>query len=200
MNKNGKKKQPYKGITMSFNRTILREIYNNNNIKNYISDNNNIAVSDQKIFKIKTNAEVISLFESLVPYFDRNIKLNDKVVYLKLMEAIFVLIHQSDIFYTILFDFHQPWKIDILNFLNQHYMDELNISEIASYTGRSLATFKRDFKKISDLTPQKWLIKKRLEIAYQKIKEGRKIQDVCFEVGFKNLSHFSNVFRKKYLK
>lgn len=29
------------------------------------------------------------------------------------------------------------------------------MEEIASYTGRSLATFKRDFAKVSDLTPQK---------------------------------------------
>jgi len=40
--------------------------------------------------------------------------------------------------------------------------------------------------------------KKRLEVAFQKLKEGKKIQDVCFEVGFKNLSHFSTAFRREY--
>ncbi|WP_407032619.1 helix-turn-helix transcriptional regulator [Polluticaenibacter yanchengensis] len=38
-------------------------------------------------------------------------------------------------------------------------MDDLTMEQIASFTGRSLVTFKRDFKKISSLTPQKWLIK-----------------------------------------
>ena len=66
-------------------------------------------------------------------------------------------------------------------------------------TGRSLTTFKRDFKKISPLTPQKWLIKKRLEVAYFKLKEeGKKVQDVYVEVGFKNPSHFSTAFKKQY--
>ncbi len=78
-------------------------------------------------------------------------------------------------------------------------MEELSMEQIASFTGRSLATFKRDFKKISSLTPQKWLIKKRLEMAYIKLKEeGKKVQDVYMEVGFKNPSHFSTAFKKQY--
>ena len=62
-----------------------------------------------------------------------------------------------------------------------------------------MATFKRDFKKISDLTPEKWLIRKRLEAAYTLMREGgKKIGDVYLQVGFKNQSHFSNAFKKQY--
>jgi len=78
-------------------------------------------------------------------------------------------------------------------------MYELTMEEIASYTGRSLATFKRDFAKISDLTPQKWLINKRLQVAYDKLtKENKKVSDVYVEVGFKNLSHFYSAFKKQF--
>ena len=78
-------------------------------------------------------------------------------------------------------------------------MYEFTLEELAHYTGRSLATFKRDFKKISDLTPEKWLIRRRLEAAYVMIKEGgRKISDVYAEVGFKNPSHFSTAFKRQY--
>lgn len=73
------------------------------------------------------------------------------------------------------------------------------MEEIAAYTGRSLATFKRDFKKISDLSPQKWLIKKRLEKAYEIIKNSKStVTDVCYEVDFKNRSHFTTAFKKYY--
>lgn len=34
-------------------------------------------------------------------------------------------------------------------------MNDLSMEEIVNYTERSLATFKRDFAKISELTPQK---------------------------------------------
>ena len=92
-----------------------------------------------------------------------------------------------------------PWKIDILDFLEKNYMYEFSMEDLAHYTGRSLATFKRDFKKISDLTPEKWLIRKRLEAAYTLMREGgKKIGDVYLQVGFKNQSHFSNAFKKQY--
>ena len=48
---------------------------------------------------------------------------------------------------TALFDFSTPWKMDILDFMNENYMYEFTLEELAHYTGRSLATFKRDFKK-----------------------------------------------------
>ncbi len=43
------------------------------------------------------------------------------------------------------------------------------------------------------------MIKKRLEVAHFKLKEeGKKVQDVYVEVGFKNPSHFSTAFKKQY--
>ena len=93
----------------------------------------------------------------------------------------------------------EPWKIDILDYLNENYMCDLSLEEIASYTGRSLATFKRDFAKVSNLTPQKWIIKRRLEAAHSLIKSGKKkVTEACFDVGFKNLSHFSKIYKEAY--
>lgn len=186
---------PYTSITLSFNRDVLRDVYNNMKKSDIPT---NVPISDEKVMKIKTTPEIKSLFQSLVPYFDENVKPNDKVVYLKLMEAIYAMLGQSELFYPILFDFADPWKVDILEFLNKNYMDDLTIEQIAAYTGRSLATFKRDFKKVSSLSPQKWITKKRLEVAYQKLKEGNGIQDVYWEVGFKNPSHFSTAFKHEY--
>ena len=78
-------------------------------------------------------------------------------------------------------------------------MNDLSLEEIANYTGRSLATFKRDFKKVSELSPQKWIIRRRLEAAHALIRSGvRNVTDICFEVGFKNLSHFSKIYKEKY--
>jgi AraC family transcriptional regulator, exoenzyme S synthesis regulatory protein ExsA len=55
-----------------------------------------------------------------------------------------------------------PWKIDLLDFMEKNFCEDLSMEEFASYSGRSLATFKRDFKKASPLSPQKWLIEKPL--------------------------------------
>jgi AraC-like DNA-binding protein len=196
MYKNSKGEELYKGISLTFNRAILREFYSKLSKADLPEK---VIIPDKNVFSIKPKADITSLFQSLTPYFDENMKPSDGVAHLKLQEGIFALLNQSDVFFPILFDFTEPWKIDIIEFLEDHYMDDLTMEQIASYAGRSLATFKRDFSKISNLTPQKWLIKRRLEAAYIKLKEeGKKVQDVYIEVGFKNPSHFSTAFKRQY--
>jgi AraC-like DNA-binding protein len=135
----------------------------------------------------------------MTPYFDSSIQPTEELIKLKLQEGLLILLNIDKNFYSSLFDFSEPWKIDILGYLNDNYMYDLSMEEIASYTGRSLASFKRDFKKISNLSPQKWLINKRLEAAQWKLRnENKKVSDVYVEVGFKNLSHFSKVYKDAF--
>ena len=196
MYKNNKGNDLYKGISLTFNRNVVRDFYSKMNKSEIPKE---VKLSDKTVFKLEPNPAIESLFQSLTPYFDSNIKPTEGVMNLKLLEGIYAILNSNEVFYPILFDFTEPWKIDLLGFLNANYMEELSMEQIASFTGRSLATFKRDFKKISNLTPQKWLIKKRLEMAYIRLKEeNRKVQDVYMEVGFKNPSHFSTAFKKQY--
>ena len=45
--------------------------------------------------------------------------------------------------------------------------------------------FKRDFSKLSDLPPQKWIVRRRLEAAHALIQSGRrKVTEICFSVGW----------------
>lgn len=196
MYKNSKGTALYKGISLVFKRNVLRDFYSKMNKSEIPKD---LKISDKTVFKLQSTPAIESLFQSLNPYFDSNIKPTEDVAKLKLLEGIYALLNSNEQLYPILFDFAEPWKIDLLEFLNDNYNEDLTMEQIASFTGRSLATFKRDFKKISNLTPQKWLIKKRLEMAYIKLKEEKKkVLEVCMEVGFKNLSHFSTAFKKQY--
>lgn len=196
MYKNSKGEEIYKGISLLFKRSVLREFYSKISKSEIPKD---VKISDRTVFKLERTPAIESLFQSLNPYFDSNVKPTEGVTHLKLLEGIHSLLSNNEQLYPILFDFAEPWKIDLLEFLNDNYMEDLTMEQIAMLTGRSLATFKRDFKKISNLTPQKWLIKKRLEMAYIKLKEEKKkAQEVYIEVGFKNLSHFSTAFKKQY--
>lgn len=195
MYKNSKGDELYKGISLTFKRNVLREFYAKMDKADIPKK---IAIPEDNVFRIEPRADVTSLFQSLTPYFDDHVKPTEGVAHLKLQEGIYALLNNSDLLYPVLFDFTEPWKIDLLEFLNENYMDDLTMEQIGAYTGRSLATFKRDFNKISNLTPQKWLIKRRLEAAYIKLKKGKKVQDVYMETGFKNPSHFSTAFKKQY--
>ena len=89
-------------------------------------------------------------------------------------------------------------KNDLLDFMCANFRSDMSMPEFAKASGRSLSTFKRDFKKISELSPERWLTDHRLHAAYELLKRGRRVSDVCFDVGFKNVSHFSAIFKRKF--
>jgi AraC-like DNA-binding protein len=197
MNKMPYKKEQYKSIWLTFPRSFLREFYQTLNKSQLPTDAKRQKISLQKLPADRPN--IRSLFLSMTPYFDSLIAPTPELICLKMTEGVYCLLNTDKDFYTALFDFSEPWKIDILEYLNNNYMFDLSLAEIASFTGRSLATFKRDFRKISSLSPEKWLIQKRLEKAKQQLETGQvKVSDIYREVGFKNLSHFSTVFKETY--
>ena len=162
---------PYKAISIRFERGFLRDFFSRLDK----------AVLPSDVRRIRKAAVVLpqspalqSLFLSFFPYTDAR-------------------------FYPTLFDFNEAWKIDLLLFMEANYTQDMTLEDFATYTGRSLATFKRDFAKVSDLSPEKWLIKKRLDKAYEMLRDGKhKPSDVYYEVGFKNRSHFSIAFKRQF--
>ena len=90
----------------------------------------------------------------MTPYFDSSIHPTEELLQLKRMEGIYVLLNTSKnpvcFRFSILAD---PWKIDILDFLEHNYMNDISMEEMANYTGRSLSTFKRDFEKMQHTLP-----------------------------------------------
>lgn len=186
----------YCGIFLMFTRGFLREMYSKLSLNKVQAKTKKL---DNGVIKLPNTVELASLFASMTPYFNPDVKPKDNFMELKLQEGLMALLAIDERFVPTMFDFNEPWKIDILGFMEENFMCDLTIEEIAHYTGRSLATFKRDFKKISELTPEKWLIKKRLEKAYELMKTGRKkVVDVYAEVGFRNPSHFSTAFKKEF--
>lgn len=188
--------EQYRGISLTFHRNFLREVYGKLEKKDIPL---NPPKKDLSIVKLEVRPDMISLFESLQPYMNSDMIPSPQVIELKRMEGVYVLIRSDEAFFPVLFDFTEPWKIDIMQFMNENYMYDLSMEEIASFTGRSLATFKRDFAKVSDLPPQKWIIRRRLQAAYDKLQEeNKKVSDVYMEVGFKDVSHFYHAFKKQY--
>lgn len=188
--------EQFSGIFMKFSRAFLREFYQMIN-KSKIPQT--VQKHKPSVIKLPHTPAITSLFQSMLPYFDTTVKPLDEVMKLKMLEGIYALLDMDENFYASLFDFTEPWKIDIFDFMEKNYMFDLSVEDIAHYTGRSLATFKRDFRKISGLSPQKWLIEKRLKTAKDKLEnDKKKVSDVYLEVGFKNFSHFSTAFKKQF--
>jgi AraC-like DNA-binding protein len=100
---------------------------------------------------------------------------------------------------SFLFDFKEPYKIDLEKFMLLNYHYNVPIEHFAKLTGRSLATFKRDFDQAFQTSPRKWLKEKRLAEAYHLIQQKKqKPTEIYLEIGFENLSHFYTSFKQKF--
>lgn len=190
--KNPKDGQPYKAIVIFFTPKRLKEFYTKNPIEF-------TGVHTHKIKTFEKHPMFESFFASLIPYFDLESGLPEKIISIKIEEALTILRSIDKDIDNLLADFSEPEKINLTDFMEKNYMHNLTMEKFGYLTGRSLTTFKRDFKKTFNTTPQKWIIQKRLELAhYQLSEKKRKPIDVYLESGFENLSHFSFAFKKHF--
>ncbi len=89
--------------------------------------------------------------------------------------------------------------IDLKTVMSENYLYNLKVEEFAKLCGRSLSAFKRDFKNIFNTTPSRWIKSKRLEHAKKLLIEtDLNINQICYDCGFINSSHFIKSFKEKY--
>jgi AraC-like DNA-binding protein len=182
---------PHKTVVMHLSVNRLRNFYAGLNVKQR-------AVDASKIYLFNHHPLLESCLASLVPYFDLK-ELPEEIASLKIKEAISILRSIDENIDPILANFDEPGKIDLADYMLKNFMFNLPLEKFGYLTGRSLTTFKRDFSKLFNTTPQRWLTQKRLELAhYQFVEKKKKPVDVCYEVGFENLSHFSYAFKKHF--
>lgn len=183
---------PHKSVVMHLTVERLRDFYVN------ITVNPRASVTD-KIYSFKGHPLLQSCLSSLIPYFDLQDKFPEKLAALKITEALTILRTIDQDIDSFLANFDEPGKIDLAKFMESHYMFNLPLEKFGYLTGRSLSTFNRDFRRTFHTPPQKWLTKKRLELAHYQITEHvKKPVDVYLEVGFEDLSHFSFAFKKHF--
>lgn len=155
--------------------------------------------SDDAVIELKPDPLFKSYMQSLEPYEQLTEPGNEHLLTIKLREAIFILLKANPELKDVLFDFSDPGKIDLEAFMNRNFHFNVELKRFAYLTGRSLATFKRDFEKIFHLSPSRWLLQRRLQEARYLIKEkGQPPSEVYLDLGFEDLSHFSFAFKKMY--
>jgi len=142
---------------------------------------------------------LVGYFQSLLPYATRPSDLSDSLATLKTREAIQLLLKISPGLSNTLFNFQPAHQIDLEEFMHRHFTFRASLDEFASMTGRSLSTFRRDFKETFNETPEKWLNQTRLDQSYYLISAGKlRPTEAAHAVGFANISHFSTAFSKKF--
>lgn len=82
-------------------------------------------------------------------------------------------------------------------FIDEHLESDLSLADIAASAGLSRYHFARAFKRATGLTPQRYLIERRIERAGRLLAESElPLVEVAARAGFKNQSHFTTLFRR----
>lgn len=87
----------------------------------------------------------------------------------------------------------------ILNYINDHYSEDISINTLAELCEYSQYHFMRFFKKHIGLTCIQYINNLRLEKSSILLTStNNTIMDISLEVGFDNLSYFNKLFKRKY--
>lgn len=153
------------------------------------------------IYRIHVTESLKTLYHSFFSYLKQEQKIPQKIIELKFREMLLNICSDpknrdiKDVLYTL----HKNVGGSMESIMEEQFRYNLKVDEFARLCGRSLSTFKREFRKIYDTTPQKWLLAKRLNLARNIIlNTDLTIQEVCYDCGFESDSHFVRSFKNQF--
>jgi hypothetical protein len=138
---------PFKSVSMALSEELLRKFY----LDRPVSENWSEDILKQR--PIKAHSLLEGFFGSLLPYFDVQDELPEKLVDIKTHELLTIIDAIDKRASAVLGTFAEIGKVDLKKYMEEHFMYNLSLERFAFLTGRSLTTFKSDFKKAFGYSP-----------------------------------------------
>jgi AraC family transcriptional regulator, exoenzyme S synthesis regulatory protein ExsA len=187
--------EDYETIVISLQEDMLRKIALEEHIET------TLKYTGPPNILIPGNDFLHGYFQSVIPYVrNQEEAVSADMGMLKVKEGVKLLLHAMPGLTNFLFDFSEPYKIDLEEFMLGNFHFNIPVEKFAQLTGRSLAGFKRDFQKTFSMPPRQWLQERRLTEARHLIEKNKKPSAIYLDLGFESLSHFSSSFKKKFGK
>ncbi len=151
------------------------------------------------VHELNPTKEVEALFAFIKTLFFEKKEIDKNNLEPKIKAALTSILKKNPEFLEIFELTYYPTKVELRKFMEENYTRPVTLKEFAKLSGRSLSTFNRDFKKVFHKPPYQWIQAKRLEKAKELLQiQGQTTSKVYLKVGFKDLAHFSKVFKKKF--
>ncbi|WP_320174863.1 AraC family transcriptional regulator [Maridesulfovibrio sp.] len=163
--------------------------------------NDQIVFTDRSAFRIKVPEQVSLYLSSMLSLFDSPLGKNDDFLRLKVHELLHYICTASgnDEFVGFLKACRNGSRGDLSEVMERYFNKNISLEAMAELSGRSLSSFKREFKKEFNTTPARWIRERRMSWAEQLLRNSAKsITEISYESGYESLSHFSSLFRKNY--
>lgn len=157
--------------------------------------------SNSKQSQVIASNDIISRFiDSLDFYFQNPSLVNDDLLELKIKELVLLLI-QSNYVSSILelvSDLYSSKSVRVKEVIHLHLYSNLNLEQLAKLCNLSLSSFKREFKREFNDSPNNYIIAKKIEKAKELLKiTDLPISEIAYEIGFSDPLYFTRLFKKK---
>jgi AraC-like DNA-binding protein/mannose-6-phosphate isomerase-like protein (cupin superfamily) len=97
------------------------------------------------------------------------------------------------------FDRHRDALFSALKYINENFINDINVEEAAKVAMVSQSYFRYLFKQMTQKTFNEYVNDLRISKAVELLKSrpDMKVIDICCESGFNNVNHFNRIFRQK---
>jgi AraC-like DNA-binding protein len=90
---------------------------------------------------------------------------------------------------------------DILNalaFMDDHLTENITVKDVAYHVNQSINTLERRFKKNLAISPTKILLRKRLLLSQDFLRNGDSVTDAAIKCGIPDYSNYIQLFKKQF--
>ncbi len=174
---------------------VLKDIYKNE-IPSFLNHND---IPQPK--KLIDNKLIENYIKSLVIYFEDPQIIDEELQILKLKELMMILLKSQnhENIRKLLSEIFTPVNIGFKKAIDQNIFNQLSIEQLAFICNMSLSSFKREFKRIFEDTPARYIKNRRLEHAASLLLcSDLSITEIGYESGFQDPTTFSASFNEKF--
>lgn len=178
---------------------VLKEIYKNE-IPDFVTQYKKIENSSS-MYKVSGDELIDNYIQSLVFYFKNPALVDDELVKIKLKELILLLIktEKAPSVMEVICGLFSPKTYGFREIIASNIYSSINIEELAQFTNLSVSSFKREFEKIFNEAPARYIKNKKLEKAIALLENTeQRISEIAYDCGFNDIAHFSKSFQDKY--
>ncbi len=155
----------------------------------------------ESIIPLTVDQTLLDYFQTLLRYFSQSTPPAKSLLKIKFKELIINIVtgrHNPKLAQYFLEIFLRN-KRALKPTMEENFRFNLKLEDFAKLSGRSLSTFNRDFLKEYGISPGKWLRSRRVQYGkFLLATKGLSINEVAYEAGFQNTSHFIKVFKSYY--
>ncbi len=188
----------YTALTIKFHREVLEKLYRNSSSPFLKNRKYSLSVNSTMV---EANELIKQYVQNLIYHFDHKELLSEELLTLKLKELIVLLLQTENAPHVleIMNNLFEKKAFKFKEIIKAHICSSVKIEELAQLTNHSLSSFKKEFKRIYNDTPNSYIIGQRIEIAAKSLlNSDDTVSNIAYDCEFKTLAHMSRVFKAKY--